>query len=54
MEQIYQGLELLHRRYGSFVGNAAVQTRDKIEKLLYGKIVGKWGTKAGDIIIKEL
>ena len=54
MEQIYQGLELLHRRYGSFVGNAAVQTRDKIEKLLYGKIVGKWGTKAGDKIIKEL
>ena len=54
MEQIYQGLELLHRRYGSFVGNAAVQTRDKIEKLLYGKIVGKWGTKAGDRIIKEL
>ena len=54
MEQIYQGLELLHRRYGSFVGNAAVQARDKIEKLLYGKIVGKWGTKAGDKIIKEL
>ena len=54
MEQIYQGLELLHRRYGSFVGNAAVQTRDKIEKLLYGKIVGRWGTKAGDRIIKEL
>ena len=54
MESIYQGLELLHRKYGSFVGNAAIQARDKIEKLLYGKIVGKWGTKAGDRIIKEL
>jgi len=54
MESIYQGLELLHRKYGSFVGNVAIQTRDKIEKLLYGKIVGKWGTKAGDKIIKEL
>ena len=54
MESIYQGLELMHRKYGSSVGNAAVQTRDKIEKLLYGKIVGKWGTKAGDKIIKEL
>ena len=54
METIYQGLELMHRKYGSSVGNSAVQVRDKIEKLLYGKIVGKWGTKAGDKIIKEL
>ena len=54
METIYQGLELLQRKYGSYVGNNAVQTRDKIEKLLYGKIVGKWGTKVGDKIIKEL
>ena len=54
MESIYQGLETMHRKYGNIVGNNAVQFRDKIEKLLYGKIVGKWGTKAGDIIIKEL
>ena len=54
MESIYQSLETMHRKYGNIVGNNAVQFRDKIEKLLYGKIVGKWGTKAGDIIIKEL
>jgi len=54
MESIYQGLELLHRKYGSFVGNVAIQTRDKIEKLLYGKIVGKWGTKLGDDVIRNL
>jgi hypothetical protein len=54
MELIYQSLETMHRKYGNTVGNSAVQLRDKIEKLLYGKIVGKWGTKAGDKIIKEL
>ena len=54
MENIYQSLETMHRKYGNIVGNNAVQFRDKIEKLLYGKIVGKWGTKAGDKIIKEL
>ena len=54
MESIYQSLETMHRKYGNIVGNNAVQFRDKIEKLLYGKIVGKWGTKAGDKIIKEL
>ena len=54
METIYQGLELMHRKYGSSIGNHAVIARDKLEKLLYGKIVGKWGTKAGDRIIKEL
>ena len=54
MESIYQGLETMHRKYGNIVGNNAVQFRDKIEKLLYGKIVGKWGTTAGDKIIKEL
>ena len=54
METIYQGLELMHRKYGSSIGNHAVIARDKLEKLLYGKIVGKWGTKAGDKIIKEL
>ena len=51
---IYHGLGLVHDNYGRFVGNSAIQTRDKLEKLLYGKIVGKWGTKAGDKIIKEL
>jgi hypothetical protein len=51
---IYHGLGLVHDNYSRFVGNSAIQTRDKLEKLLYGKIIGKWGTKAGDIIIKEL
>jgi len=51
---IYHGLGLVHDNYSRFVGNSAIQTRDKLEKLLYGKIVGKWGTKAGDKIIKEL
>ena len=54
MESIYQGLETMHRKYGNTVGNNAILFRDKIERLLYGKIVGKWGTKAGNIIIKEL
>ena len=54
MEHIYTGLETAHRKYGSYVGNSAVQMRDKLEKVLYSKINGKWGTKAGDIIIKEL
>ena len=54
MEHIYTGLETAHRKHGSYVGNSAVQMRDKLEKVLYSKINGKWGTKAGDIIIKEL
>ena len=54
MEHIYTGLETAHRKYGSYVGNSAVQMRDKLEKVLYSKINGKWGTKAGDKIIKEL
>ena len=54
LEDIYQSLEISHRKYGRYVGNLSIQTRDKLEKLLYGKIVGKWGTKAGDKIIKEL
>ena len=54
LEDIYQSLEISHRKYGRYVGNLSVMTRDKLEKLLYGKIVGKWGTKAGDKIIKEL
>ena len=51
---IYHGLGLAHDNYGSYVGNSAIQTRDKLEKVLYSKINGKWGTKAGNIIIKEL
>ena len=54
LEDIYQSLEISHRKYGRYVGNLSIQTRDKLEKLLYGKIIGKWGTKAGDKIIKEL
>ena len=54
METIYQGLELLQRKYGSYVGNNAVQTRDKLEKVLYSKINGKWGTKLGKDIIGNL
>ena len=51
---IYHGLGLAHDNYGSYVGNSVIQTRDKLEKVLYSKINGKWGTKAGNIIIKEL
>ena len=54
MIAIYHGLGIAHDKYGSYAGNFPIQLRDKIEKLLYGKIVGKWGTKAGDKIIKEL
>ena len=54
MENIYQGLETAHRKYGSYVGNNAVITRDKLEKVLYSKINGKWGTKLGKDIIGNL
>ncbi len=54
MELIYQGLEKAHRAYGSYIGNSAVQTRDKLEKVLYSKINGKWGTKLGKDIIGNL
>ena len=54
LEDIYQSLETIHRKYGSYVGNNAVQTRDKLEKVLYSKINGKWGTKLGKDIIGNL
>ena len=54
MEHIYTGLETAHRKYGSYVGNNAVITRDKLEKVLYSKINGKWGTKLGKDIIGNL
>ena len=54
LESIYQGLETAHRKYGSYVGNNAVITRDKLEKVLYSKINGKWGTKLGKDIIGNL
>ena len=54
MESIYQSLETIHRKYGSYVGNNAVITRDKLEKVLYSKINGKWGTKLGKDIIGNL
>ena len=54
MEHIYTGLETAHRKYGSYVGNSAVQMRDKLEKVLYSKINGKWGTKLGKDIIGNL
>ena len=54
LEGIYQSLETIHRRYGSYVGNNAVITRDKLEKVLYSKINGKWGTKLGKDIIGNL
>ena len=54
MIAIYHGLGIAHDNYGSYAGNFPIQLRDKLERLLYGKIVGKWGTKAGDKIIKEL
>ena len=54
LEDIYQSLETIHRKYGSYVGNNAVITRDKLEKVLYSKINGKWGTKLGKDIIGNL
>ena len=54
LELIYQGLEKAHRAYGSYIGNNAVITRDKLEKVLYSKINGKWGTKLGKDIIGNL
>ena len=54
MEHIYTGLETAHRKYGSYVGNSAIQMRDKLEKVLYSKINGKWGTKLGKDIIGNL
>jgi len=54
MIAIYHGLGIANDNYKNYAGNLPIQLRDKIEKLLYGKIVGKWGTKAGDKIIKEL
>ena len=54
MEDIYQGLEIMHRKYGSYVGNSAVQVRDKLEKVLYSKINGQWGRKLGKDIIGNL
>ena len=54
MEHIYTGLETAHRKYGSYVGNSAVQMRDKLEKVLYSKINGKWGRKLGKDIIGNL
>ena len=54
MENIYQVLELLHRKYGGYVTNYPQITRDKLEKVLYSKINGKWGTKLGKDIIGNL
>ena len=54
LELIYQGLEKAHRAYGSYIGNNAVITRDKLENVLYSKINGKWGTKLGKDIIGNL
>ena len=54
LADIYLTLETIHRKYGSYVGNNAVQTRDKLEKVLYSKINGKWGTKLGKDIIGNL
>ena len=51
---IYHGLGLVHDNYSRFVGNSAIQTRDKLEKVLYSKINGKWGTKLGKDIIGNL
>ena len=54
MESIYKGLETIHRKYYSYAGNHAVITRDKLEKVLYSKINGKWGRKLGNNIIDNL
>ena len=54
LADIYLSLETIHRKYGSYVGNNAVITRDKLEKVLYSKINGKWGTKLGKDIIGNL
>ena len=54
LADIYLTLETIHRKYGSYVGNNAVITRDKLEKVLYSKINGKWGTKLGDDVIRNL
>ena len=54
MESIYKGLETIHRKYYSYAGNHAVITRDKLEKVLYSKINGKWGRKLGKNIIDNL
>ena len=54
MESIYKGLETIHRKYYSYAGNHAVITRDKLEKVLYSKITGKWGRKLGKNIIDNL
>ena len=54
LADIYLTLETIHRKYGSYVGNNAVITRDKLEKVLYSKINGKWGTKLGKDIIGNL
>ena len=54
MIAIYHGLGIAHDKYGSYVGNNAVITRDKLEKVLYSKINGKWGTKLGKDIIGNL
>ena len=54
LADIYLTLETIHKKYGSYVGNNAVITRDKLEKVLYSKINGKWGTKLGKDIIGNL
>ena len=54
LADIYLTLETIHKKYGSYVGNNAVQTRDKLEKVLYSKINGKWGKKLGKDIIDNL
>ena len=54
LADIYLTLETIHKKYGSYVGNNAVIKRDKLEKVLYSKINGKWGTKLGNDIIGNL
>ena len=54
LADIYLTLETIHKKYGSYVGNNAVISRDKLEKVLYSKINGKCGTKLGKDIIGNL
>jgi len=54
MIAIYQGLGLAHDNYNRYVGNSALTVRQKLETVLKGKIVGTYGSKKGEEIIKAL